>query len=170
MATYGFCENKCKQELDTVKVSSTEPTTDEKVWIDDTNKKIYVKNDNGEYEEFVNAKNIPSVKKLSVSDFFSSTNYTITDFEAYQYGNIVNIQRMMIVNIGSISETTTVGNVNSKYLPKGKKPIRVQGASGGATFDFLCVIEDMGFVCMRNHTIEMNGDNVYVFNASYIID
>jgi hypothetical protein len=33
MATYGFCENKCKQELDTVKVSPTEPTTDEKVWI-----------------------------------------------------------------------------------------------------------------------------------------
>ena len=33
MATYGFCENKCKHELDTVKVSPTEPTTKEKVWI-----------------------------------------------------------------------------------------------------------------------------------------
>ena len=33
MATYGFCENKCKQELDTVKVSPTEPTTKENVWI-----------------------------------------------------------------------------------------------------------------------------------------
>jgi hypothetical protein len=33
MATYGFCENKCKHELDTVKVSKTEPTTNDKVWI-----------------------------------------------------------------------------------------------------------------------------------------
>lgn len=37
-----------------VVISSTEPTTGEEVWIDDTNKKIYIKNDNDVYEEFNN--------------------------------------------------------------------------------------------------------------------
>lgn len=39
-------------KLNNVVISSTEPTTGEEVWIDNTNKKIYTKNDNGVYEEF----------------------------------------------------------------------------------------------------------------------
>ena len=41
-----------------VVVSPTEPTTGEKVWIDDVNKKIYIKNDNDEYEEFYNEEEV----------------------------------------------------------------------------------------------------------------
>ena len=37
-----------------VKVSDIEPTTGEKVWIDDVNKKIYIKKDNDVYEEIYN--------------------------------------------------------------------------------------------------------------------
>lgn len=33
MAIYGFCENKCKHELNTIVISPTEPTSNEKVWI-----------------------------------------------------------------------------------------------------------------------------------------
>ena len=40
-----------------VVVSPTEPTTGEEIWFDNINKKIYTKNDNGEYEEFYNEKN-----------------------------------------------------------------------------------------------------------------
>lgn len=39
-------------KLNNVVISSTEPTTGEEVWIDNINKKIYTKNDNGVYEEF----------------------------------------------------------------------------------------------------------------------
>ena len=35
-----------------VVISPTEPATGEEVWIDNANKKIYTKNDNGGYEEF----------------------------------------------------------------------------------------------------------------------
>lgn len=35
-----------------VVISPTEPTTGEEVWIDNINKKIYTKDDNGTYEEF----------------------------------------------------------------------------------------------------------------------
>lgn len=41
-------------KLNNVVISPTEPTTGEEVWIDNTNKKIYTKNDNGVYEEFYN--------------------------------------------------------------------------------------------------------------------
>jgi hypothetical protein len=40
-------------KLNNVIVSSEEPTTGEEVWIDNVNKKIHTKNDNG-YEEFYN--------------------------------------------------------------------------------------------------------------------
>jgi hypothetical protein len=42
-------------KLNDIKVSSTEPSTGEKVWIQNTDddKKIYVKNDDGVYEEFI---------------------------------------------------------------------------------------------------------------------
>ena len=39
-------------KLNNVVISPTEPTTGEEVWINNTNKKIYTKNDNGGYEEF----------------------------------------------------------------------------------------------------------------------
>ena len=45
-------------KLNNVVISPTEPTTGEEVWIDDVNKKIYTKNDNGSYEEFYNEKNL----------------------------------------------------------------------------------------------------------------
>jgi hypothetical protein len=38
-----------------VSVNSTEPTKGQDIWIDDVNKKIYTRNDNGVYEEFNNA-------------------------------------------------------------------------------------------------------------------
>lgn len=43
-------------KLNNVVISSSEPTTGEEVWFkkNDTEKKIYVKNDNGVYEEFLN--------------------------------------------------------------------------------------------------------------------
>lgn len=43
-------------KLNNVIISSTEPTTGEEVWIDNVNKKIHTKNDNG-YEEFYNEEN-----------------------------------------------------------------------------------------------------------------
>lgn len=39
-------------KLNNVVISPTEPITGEEVWIDNVNKKIYTKNDNGVYEEF----------------------------------------------------------------------------------------------------------------------
>ena len=48
----GYSANYLNERL--VKVSPTEPTTGEEVWIDNTNKKIYTKNDNDVYEEFNN--------------------------------------------------------------------------------------------------------------------
>ena len=39
-------------KLNNVVISPTEPTTGEEVWFDNTNKKIYIKNDNGGYDEF----------------------------------------------------------------------------------------------------------------------
>ena len=44
-------------KLNNVVISPTEPTTGEEVWIDNANKKIYTKNDNGVYEEFYNENN-----------------------------------------------------------------------------------------------------------------
>lgn len=44
-------------KLNNVVISPTTPTTGEEVWIDNTNKKIYTKNDNGVYDEFYNETN-----------------------------------------------------------------------------------------------------------------
>lgn len=49
-------------KLNNVVISPTEPTTGEEVWIDDVNKKIYTKNDNGVYEEFYDG--TPKRKKV----------------------------------------------------------------------------------------------------------
>lgn len=45
-------------KLNNVIISPTEPTTGEEVWIDDSHKKLYTKNDNGVYKEFYNEDSI----------------------------------------------------------------------------------------------------------------
>ena len=47
-----------------VVISPTEPTTGEEVWIDNVNKKIYIKNDNDVYEEIYNEKGKIDMKIL----------------------------------------------------------------------------------------------------------
>lgn len=57
-----------------VVISPTEPTTGEEVWIDDTNKKIYTKKDNGGYKEFY--------KGINVIYAQNATGYTTTSTSA----------------------------------------------------------------------------------------
>ena len=45
-------------KLNNVVISPTEPTTGEEVWIDNSNKILYTKNDNDEYEEFYDENNL----------------------------------------------------------------------------------------------------------------
>lgn len=80
MATYAFCENKCKHETDTLKVSSAEPTTNEKVWIQ-KGKNLFNK-DNSLLNYYINSSgNIENTSGYSVSKFIkvqSEMAYTIT--------------------------------------------------------------------------------------------
>ena len=78
-------------KLNNVVISSTEPTTGEEVWIDDINKKIYTKNDNGVYEEFYSKgvtlyeNSTGSSGNITLSD--SVANYTrIKIFYKTKYG------------------------------------------------------------------------------------
>lgn len=133
-------------------------------------KKIWCKNDNGEFEEFINAENMPSIRKISYREFFDSLNYALSEFEAYQYGNIVNIQRLVISNVGDITATTQIGKINPKYYPKGNKPVRVLGSSGGVAIDYICFVETEGFLINRTQTVTKVSNSVYVFNSSYTIN
>lgn len=80
MATYGFCENKCKQELDTVKVSSEEPTTNEKIWIQKGKNLVdssklkhgYSFSDQGELEEYSSYFVTDYIEVLPNEDYCSS--------------------------------------------------------------------------------------------------
>lgn len=135
-----------------------------------TDKKILCKNDNGEYEEFINVENVPSIRKISASEFFDSTDYTIYSFEAYQYGNIVNIQRLVISEVGDIKATTQIGKINPKYYPKGNNAVRVLGSSGGVAIDYICFIEPDGFDVNRTQSVTKVSDTIYVFNISYAIN
>jgi hypothetical protein len=60
-------------KLNNVVISPTEPTTGEEVWLDDTNKEIHVKNNNGTYDLFGKTE-----KKFCVASLSSSSTLTFT--------------------------------------------------------------------------------------------
>lgn len=102
MSIYGFKNNKCKEEiLEEIAVSPTKPTTNEKVWIDNANGKIYVKNENGIYEEFVNAETMGIETK---SDNINGTAIKYPD------GTMICTKK---VDLGGIAVTTAVGSLYS---------------------------------------------------------
>ena len=68
-ATFDEFQNNIEESC--VAVSPTQPETGEKVWIDKENGKIYVKNDDGVYEEFISKSNF-TIEPLSIS---INTNY-----------------------------------------------------------------------------------------------
>lgn len=74
-------------KLNNVVISPTEPTTGEEVWIDNTNKKIYTKNDNGVYEEFYNEENLKRkilwTNPNPTSSFGGQTITTSKDYTMY---------------------------------------------------------------------------------------
>ena len=80
-------------KLNNVVISSTEPTTGEEVWIDDTNKKIYTKNDNDDYEEFYNEDKQSKMCNLlnsSINNFTTGSSATLLDdVSNYDYAEVI---------------------------------------------------------------------------------
>ena len=71
-----------------VVISPTEPTTGEEVWIDNVNKKIYIKNDNGVYEEFLKVYDLtPKSIPIVLADFVKSG-----AVEVIRSGNVVVVE------------------------------------------------------------------------------
>ena len=92
-------------KLNNVVISPTEPTTGEEVWIDNTNKKIHTKNDNGVYEEFTEDTGWLSLNKYISYRKKNGVVYIRAEAYDFEVGN------------GSY---TTVGT-----LPKGFRPVTV---------------------------------------------
>lgn len=80
-------------KLNNVVISPTQPTTGEEVWIDDINKKIYTKNDNGGYEEFYNEDKQCKMFNLldsSKENFTAGTSVTLVDdVSNYDYVEVI---------------------------------------------------------------------------------
>ena len=75
-------------KLNNVVISPTEPTTGEEVWIDNANKKIYTKNDNGVYEEFLKVYDLtPKSIPIVLADFVKSG-----VVEVIRSGNVVVVE------------------------------------------------------------------------------
>ena len=95
-------------------VGPDEPTTGEEVWIDDINKKIYTKNDNGVYQEFYNETNreVYSTAEQRIGTWIDGKpiyrktilQNTFTAGESEINHNISDVER--IVNISGIAYRT----------------------------------------------------------------
>ena len=74
-----------------------------------------------------------AVVQISKDDFFSSINsgITISDFRAYKYGKIINIQRCMIG--GTIIKDVNFAQINTKYSPISELPIRIPVEANGTS-------------------------------------
>lgn len=68
-------------KLNNVVISSTEPTTGEEVWIDNTNKKLYTKNDNGGYEKFYDEEVLN--KKYELKSYTNWQKTYIVNYDEY---------------------------------------------------------------------------------------
>lgn len=115
-------------KLNNVVISSTTPTTGEEVWIDNTNKKIYIKNDNGVYEEF-NIKPTKYTLTNTPSHSAGTNSYSLT-----KNGNIV-VLNVATLWLNSITANTWVslGNVPDELKPsisKGSMATITDGGNG----------------------------------------
>lgn len=99
-------------KLNNVVISSSEPTTGEEVWFkkNDTEKKIYVKNDNGVYEEFINSDEIKKRLYFSIGEkyFFSKKNMVVA-------GNLTSSQKIVQFYIPFPKNTNNL-SVNELYI------------------------------------------------------
>lgn len=131
-------------------------------YVEDT---IMIKNKGGVYENFM------PVRKIQASEFFTSTNYTVGEFEVYQQGNFINIQRILFNNVKVSKAETVLGAINSKFIPKSKKAIRILGSTGSSAIDCICFITGSGSFTTIHYDTPATGENgVYVFNTSYIVE
>ena len=95
-------------KLNNVVISPTEPTTGEEVWIDDLNKKIYTKNDNGDYEEFLKAEDTGWISLELKADCSRTLN-------ARKKNGIVSV-------MGTVEIKNIVWNKEVAFLPNGFAP------------------------------------------------
>lgn len=98
-------------KLNNVVISPTEPTTGEEVWIDDVNKKIYTKNDNGGYENFYDKNN---------REFYSLGEQVIGTYLGKPlYKNVItgNIDdnTTLVSNVEVLLDAKGSGDINSVY-------------------------------------------------------
>lgn len=92
-------------------VSSEEPTTGEEVWIDNVNKKIHTKNDNG-YEEFYNEDLINQIQES-----MKYLNGYIYSFKTIYYSantNTVNDANEFVSGLHIIDTNVTIANRPTK--------------------------------------------------------
>jgi hypothetical protein len=174
MSIYGFKNNKCKEEiLEEIAVSSTEPTTNEKVWFKTDNNSIMVKNDNGEFEEFI--------KKEEDTGWVILEDYGTTDawrgkIQARRKGSLVQIKADCYppteINIDAF------GTLLFNTLPEVFKPLDLVRDSVYAKDGSNNIIDNLCLSITADREIALDntsGQNVtsmsyFTFNATYFVD
>jgi hypothetical protein len=137
---YSKEETDAKIEASGVVVSSTEPTTNEKVWIDNENKVIYTKNDNGLYEEFYNESKMNkqnySTEEQVIGNWFGKPIYrkvietTLTATSDVLLGTIDNFDTLININ-GYVSISGYLTSLLQYWNDTLKSILQVKKKDGG---------------------------------------
>ena len=142
-------------KLNNVVISSSEPTTGEEVWFkkNDTEKKIYVKNDNGIYEEFSRINDISLIPLTINEDYVYSTDL---DYICVKIGNIV----LLKINTIAFKQKMSNGTVFLSGLPKPKQAT-ITYLSGGmeAEGDAIRILINNNAMNIHHSTMEYYGDS-----------
>ena len=161
---------QCKQKSNyEVVVSSTEPigANRKKVWIQntDTEQKIYLKNDDNMYEEFVNNKTIILTKLEEQNE-----NVDVLDLNISKYGKVVTVNSVIKRNI-DFSGQIEVGKIPKNFAPSNWiKSTAIICANIWTTLGLgrTAINPDTGTLYIQNN-LNINGNYAYI-NFSYIQD
>lgn len=114
-------------KLNDIKVSSTQPSTGEKVWFkNSTEKKIYIKNGNN-YDEF-NPKT--PIVKLATADI-TNLNGTVATNSTYKLENLVGVNlKINGVTISTTGSASTVATLPTGYYSTAECSLIAYSSSG----------------------------------------
>lgn len=100
-------------------VSPTEPQTDRrKVWFQkgtDTNA-IYVKNDNGEYEEFIRKENLSKIEEIKITSLLNGA--TINNGWQNKLSRIGNLCHIELAFVPNTTNNIAIYQIPEEFIPK----------------------------------------------------
>ena len=141
-------------KLNNVIISPTEPTTGEEVWIDNTNKKIYTKNDNGGYEKFYEEFKIESGTWTPKIGAYNETAPTVTYTSQKGFykkiGNMVYVEFYLRGSITALNGTNHYAQIEGLPYYSATTSLGQQGLNVGVLYGLIYNPSDITFATYNN--------------------